>query len=320
MCIRYPMMALIKSVSKRDDIKIVGICVNKYEPYHVLLFHYVKAEIKKILQYMFGNYKTFQPLTPPPLNLKRLAKKYDFDILIPPDNDVNDPSFIQKLRDEIKPTLAFSWYFQIFSPDFLKLFDYGVNYHNGTLPQYRGTNATRWSLYHEARESGFTFHRLTENIDGGNVLYTGVVPINDNSNNTILEYQKVREATRIMSRIVDMCVRRDEGMKQTGNSTLFTNKYFLNMQKIEYPKGLTSQELIRRLRAFNFLKIQINGSWYGVSKFKIIDCEKGKLCFKAHDGVVIKPIRFFYLPFFIYNLIRKITGCLIDDGTIIQLH
>lgn len=46
-----------------------------------------------------------------------------------------------------------------------------LNIHMGLLPTYRGNNANAWALLNGDRKVGYTFHEVSEVLDGGNIYY-----------------------------------------------------------------------------------------------------------------------------------------------------
>lgn len=46
-----------------------------------------------------------------------------------------------------------------------------INYHNSLLPYHRGMNAEAWAIFEEDSHTGFTWHRVDQTIDTGDILY-----------------------------------------------------------------------------------------------------------------------------------------------------
>ncbi|MCA9625268.1 MAG: AMP-binding protein, partial [Myxococcales bacterium] len=44
------------------------------------------------------------------------------------------------------------------------------NFHDGPLPRYAGLNATSWALLHQESSHGITWHAMTQDVDGGDIL------------------------------------------------------------------------------------------------------------------------------------------------------
>lgn len=45
-----------------------------------------------------------------------------------------------------------------------------INFHNALLPNYPGRNATTWVIYRGEKETGITWHYVTEGVDDGDVI------------------------------------------------------------------------------------------------------------------------------------------------------
>lgn len=45
-----------------------------------------------------------------------------------------------------------------------------INFHNALLPNYPGRNATTWVIYRGEKETGITWHYVTEGVDEGDVI------------------------------------------------------------------------------------------------------------------------------------------------------
>jgi methionyl-tRNA formyltransferase len=247
-----------------------------------------------------------------PLNANRIARQHCFEVLVPPDQNVNNPQFIEELKTRLKPTIALSCYcLQRFSPALLDVFECAVNYHNGLLPEYRGWWATSWSVYHGETETGFTFHQMNENIDQGNVFIEGTVPTRPDASWLDLEHEKAVAATKCLPRLIEMLVKRQTGEPQTGTDRYFSRKDCLDITLISDPSRHTSAELMKRLHAFDLLVMKINGIWYEVTKLEGVSARakvRKSLCFRVADGIIMQPTRFRYLPFHLYQIMRRIAS------------
>lgn len=45
-----------------------------------------------------------------------------------------------------------------------------INFHNALLPKYPGRNAPSWAIYYDEKESGATWHQVTESVDSGGII------------------------------------------------------------------------------------------------------------------------------------------------------
>jgi len=57
-----------------------------------------------------------------------------------------------------------------------------LNIHNSLLPKYRGLHAFTWAIINNETQTGYTIHRVTENIDDGPILNQITIPIGFESN------------------------------------------------------------------------------------------------------------------------------------------
>lgn len=48
-----------------------------------------------------------------------------------------------------------------------------INFHNALLPKYPGRNAPSWAIYSGEKESGATWHMVTEGVDSGGIIWQG---------------------------------------------------------------------------------------------------------------------------------------------------
>ena len=222
-------------------------------------------------------------------------------MLLPPEGNINHPHFVTQLRDEIRPTIALSFYcLQKFSPNLLEVFRYAINYHNGLLPGYRGLKATAWSVYQGDKETGFTFHRMSKELDEGPILMQGTVPVSPDSSTVGLDLEKAITATNYIPRMLRMVVDGYPGKPQSGERRYFSRADYLAVTKIPDPSSLSIAELTRRLRAFGGLRIRIGNRWHKTTKIREIPerfCKSSRCCFRTSDGVMVEPLRFRHLPY-----------------------
>jgi len=83
-----------------------------------------------------------------------------------------EPRYLKKVLSQ-KP---FDYLFsianaKILGPDILALPRQAtINYHNAPLPRYGGTNAVSWGILHQEQQWGVTWHLVSSQIDGGDLL------------------------------------------------------------------------------------------------------------------------------------------------------
>jgi hypothetical protein len=122
---------------------------------------------------------------------KQVAKDNGLPVLTPVGRDLNAPSFREELRHRWRPDAALSLgCLQVWSPELLGIFSTAINFHNGLLPDYRGLNATPWSLYNSEPETGYSFHHMTAGIDEGAVVVDGAFAVPDDANPRAVDLSK----------------------------------------------------------------------------------------------------------------------------------
>ncbi len=315
--------AVLQTVSEKNNIKVAGVCTINFQKYRCLLFRHARILIRRNLQYFFDYSRKQKWSIPQPINIDRLSRKYGFQVLIPPDENINHPEFIRYLKTEIKPAIALSvCCSQKFSPELLEVFEYTTNYHNGLLPKYKGLKATCWSVYHEEKETGFTFHRMNENFDEGEILIQSAIPVTLNSYPGDLEYEKTIKAVGNIPRLLEIIIRRDLGFAQAGKGSYFSENKFRKIITINNPGQHSSTELMRRLKAFGILIMNVRGSWYDITKLVKTSGSPqnmGNFSFRACDGVILQATRFYYLPFAMYRILRQLGWPLPSSKKIITI-
>ena len=303
--------AAVAALDARPNVRLAAICLSKPHNYRkMLLLHGARRAILGVGSF----FKTAVQLRhglPPPVDLDGCARRHRFRILVPPDGNVNHPKFLEALRGAIRPTIALSFYVsRKFSPDLLAVLGHAVNYHNGLLPGYRGLAATSWSVYEGKGETGFTFHRMNENIDEGPILFQGTVPVYPGSNIYDLELEKAVVAARSIPRLLDNIVRGDPGVPQEGDARYFSGKDVLAVTRISSPSLLSSVELARRLRAFGSLELRIAGRWQRVTGVREVQRDHGGASpfrFRTCDGVLMEAAGFMQLPWAVYRPVKWAT-------------
>jgi methionyl-tRNA formyltransferase len=301
--------ATLQASADRSDVEVVGVCIRGPHKYPDLLLRHLGFLLERKAQSLFDHGQGQTSSIRRPMNAEKLARRYGFQILEPPDQNINHPEFIAHLRTAIRPTLALSFYcLQRFAPALLEVLGHCANYHDGLLPKYRGVMATAWSMYYGEEESGYTFHRMNESFDEGGILLEDAVAITPNARRVDLECQKALKAVHDIPRLLDMLVRRQPGRAQAGASNYFSLQDLGDIRRIADPSQHSSVDLTRRLRAFDFLVMNIGGKWYDVTKLTTLSAPpevRRELAFRTHDGVVMQATRFLYLPFPLYRVLRR---------------
>lgn len=298
----------LSAISQFSDVSLVAVCLPEQQSPLKIFLYSMLYRITITTRSLIDQTLRSKHMSLKPINIYGCARKHRFKIIIPPEGNINDLDFIKHLRDNIRPTIALSFYcLEKFSSELLGIFNHAINYHNGRLPEYRGRHATSWSLYNGEKNSGFTFHHMTEELDAGHILIQDSVSVEPDSNLFDLEMQKANLAAQYLPRILQMASEEHRGHPQQGKKGYYFMKDSLSLTTISDPSILSKSEIIRLLKAFEKLDIKLSGKWYEVTGIKEVNQELGKrkkLTFVTSDGVTMKAVHFLYLPRSVYIIYK----------------
>ncbi len=111
--------------------------------------------------------------------LTALADQWELPLLVQPRAGSSAyEKFLDRVRDLAPRLIVVDSYSMLLRPDVLEIPELGAaNVHFAPLPLYRGPNPTQWSIINGERETGVTIHRMTEEVNTGEILAQGLVPI-----------------------------------------------------------------------------------------------------------------------------------------------
>lgn len=304
------MDAIFKAVSARNDMQIAAVCFRHPVKYWTLLARHGLALSKHHIIKAIDRNKRYNCTPPIPLNMGALSSRYGFPVVSPPNGDLNAAEFIAHIKQEIRPTVALSFYcLQKYGPALLKALHSVTNYHNGRLPHYRGVRATHWSLYSGDQYSGFTFHYMDSDWDTGPVLIEDAIAVGPCDSIADLELKKARKAAERMPQLMEMLTVQAPGIPQSGPVHHYYRNDFFEITTINDPASLSCDEILRRMRAFEFLLIKIGGAWHHVTRMEKITSPppaKHIPFFTCSDGVLMAATRFYHLPWRVYRLFKPV--------------
>jgi methionyl-tRNA formyltransferase len=247
----------------------------------------------------------------PMLNLGRVERRTAIPVLVPPDGNPNDPRFLALLDEHIRPDVALSYfYLRIFRPALLARFDQAVNFHDGLLPRHRGLLATSFSIYEGDAYTGFTFHRMTVDVDCGPILLQGSVPILAREAVDAVRRRQTAAARAALPQVLELIAAAAPGRPQIGQGSYHSQREAWSMTHLERPTDVTGDELARRLRAFGLLHIRIDGGEYPVTRLRTAGSNgssaAGSLSFATADGVRLAVDRLAGLPVRLYRVVQPL--------------
>lgn len=106
---------------------------------------------------------------PRPTPVKEAALRWGVEVLEP--ERINAPEAVAGLRRLAPDLLVLAAYGQVLGPEVLAAARLAaLNVHPSLLPRYRGAAPVAWALLRGERETGVTIIRMTEEVDGGDIL------------------------------------------------------------------------------------------------------------------------------------------------------
>lgn len=305
--------AHLKAIAERDDIEVVALVDTAPRPQSRLALPSTLAirAAHALLNPTGGAAKTQRPLFS---RFTALARRRRVPVLAPRARGINDPEFVQAIA-ALAPDAGVSLMVaQIFRAPLLKACRVPLNYHPGVLPEYRGIAATGWSIYNGESQSGFTFHRMVEQVDSGPILLQGGVPLGPRSIAAQAERAKTKAATSQIDAWLDIVSAREfAGVEQSGGSS-FTRADELAIRTIEHPQQLSMQELDLRVRAFEYIYLRLGGRDWAATALRRVGHSRRirRLAFTTSDGVEVRVSRLRHVPPALYmaleSLYRKRTA------------
>lgn len=240
-----------------------------------------------------------------PLDLARVARRHSIPLVVPPGRDLSHPRLAERLCDELGITAALSLgCLQLFRRPLLDRLATAVNFHDGLLPDYRGLSATSWSVYRGEAASGFTFHHVSERVDGGDVLLQEALPVDPESTVHALLVAKTRRAAARLGEVLAAIAEGRPGRPQEGAGSYFGSREREATVRVGDPGALDWDDLGRRLHAFDRVFLDLAGRTWEVTAVRRIEGRGGPLAFTSRDGVRGEPARFLHLPRPLYRLVR----------------
>ena len=249
--------ALLPLVRDHATLEIVAVCVPRPTSYSRQLLGFATRRILGFARWAIDGGGKRSVSEPPPIRLGRLARKYDFEVLVADDARITDE--VERTLDELSPDILVSIYWSKFSTDFFERFQQAINYHPGAVPDYRGLHPTKWSLYRSEARSGFTVHRISEEIDRGNVLVADSVPIREEDNLLDIELAKTRLAVQRLPAVLDALADNIPGTPQTDLKKYNRFADMKNLIAIKDATLLSSDEVRHRIRALGSVCVSLKG-------------------------------------------------------------
>ncbi|MHB1483642.1 MAG: formyltransferase family protein [Saccharofermentanales bacterium] len=184
--------------------------------------------------------------------------------------------YLLNITENILIVSAFNTY--IFPPDIVNKKNIRiVNYHNSLLPKYAGRNAEAWVIYMQEKETGITWHRVSNIVDGGEILCQEYIILDDYI--TSLQLLKIQHELAFLSfkRILLSILSDENGYPQNENAL-----DYYNSNKVpgdgEINLNWSIKKICSFLRSFDYGSLNLLGM-----PFIIIDGYK--YCWKKYKWI-----------------------------------
>ena len=295
--------ATLRAASEREDFEVRGIVTSRPHRFAPGRVYDVKRILRQVLVAATNHDVPFHTALPSAIDLTSLSRRAGIPIVVPPTGDPNDPAFIETLRG-LDAEVALSYdCLSVFRAPLLATFRQAVNYHAGLLSQFRGVMATSFAILAGAAESGFTFHRMTEQIDAGPILVEGAVPV---AGETVLAVaaRKLDLAVQAIPRVLEMIAAEAPGRRPESLGTLIQVRDWQALLHVSRPEDSTAAQLRQRIRAFGVVHIKIRGTEYPVTRLQSAG-SSDVLAFRTADGLTLAPSRLDGLPRLLYRALAK---------------
>lgn len=162
----------------RDEIELVGITISEafHEPIHKtarrMLSFYGPADFARLCS-------RYAAVKLRGHSIGALAERAGVPIV--PTRSVNDPAYVARVRDELRPDVIVS----VAAPEIFRKEILGaarqrcINIHCGRLPVYRGMMPNFWQLLHGEKAATLTVHEMVEKLDAGGIVRTREFPLQE---------------------------------------------------------------------------------------------------------------------------------------------
>ena len=171
-----------------------------------------------------------------------------------------------------------------------------INWHNALLPWHRGRNAEAWSIYQGDKETGITWHHLTEGVDTGDIIAQEKIPVDGMVTSLKLFQQQCDLGIQVFQRILEPLLleqcefyrQKEISEEQLHYSYEIPNEGWLDTQ-------WSYERMSRFLRAMDYgalrllgdMRVRWQGDVYCFSKYRLTEAETADSIDLQGDDLVI---------------------------------
>ena len=194
-----------------------------------------------------------------------------------------------------------------------------INFHNGSLPAYRGCDVVLWSLLNRDRVAGYSFHTIeSEEIDRGVIVASGEIPLTSDDNVGSIDEKLIRAAVADLPCVVDnLCA----SVWPPAGMTLGHGSYYTASQSAAirtFDVSMSKERLLTVFRAARSLRIP---GPFALRVTGLVEADeagghawtlsllRGRVVVRCRDGyVAITTVNYLPAVFFLPVLIWCIRG------------
>ncbi len=149
-------------------------------------------------------------------SVAELAAAHDVPVLLR--NRPTDPELLQAVKDAQADIIVANNWRTWLPPEIYDLPPHGtLNVHDSLLPKYAGFSPIIWALINGEAEVGVTAHRMTEDLDAGDILIQRSVPVLPTHTATDLFFATVDLITPIVHEGLDLIESGSGGLDAAGS-------------------------------------------------------------------------------------------------------
>lgn len=121
-----------------------------------------------------------------------------------------------------------------------------VNVHHEKLPEFQGAQSVIWQIYNKSKTTGYTIHKIDENIDEGDILYSEEIPIvfKDSLKETVAyNYARLFRSSSegLIHVLKEFSTYWENAEPQKGGSSYTTPSFWQYLQMVYYHRQLAEQ-------------------------------------------------------------------------------
>ncbi len=137
-----------------------------------------------------------------PCSVKTFCIRENISFLTP--HNVNSPDILATLREFSPDIFLVCEYGQIFKEEILKIPKImPINIHLSLLPKYRGPAPVNWAIIKGESETGITFHRITLEVDKGEIIYQQTHSIKEEVTAPQLHLELIEKTKKVLIKVLE---------------------------------------------------------------------------------------------------------------------